>query len=124
MAYDSHLKKVGKTERSNNTQQHAIGCESLHIDTEGRQQTISYTAALHRELRGQFIAARNGKPPWSTKGIIRTVRQFEHHDFVSCAIFVYKCRNKGPREWTKEALKTPKEATASYMVEVIAKASF
>jgi len=27
MAQDAHLKKVGKTGRSNNRQQHAIGCE-------------------------------------------------------------------------------------------------
>jgi len=40
MAQDAHLKKVRKTGRSNNRQQHAIGCEQLHIDIEGSQLTI------------------------------------------------------------------------------------
>ena len=31
---------------------------------------------------------------------------------------------KGPPEWTKQALKTSVEATESYMVEVIAQSSF
>jgi len=40
MAQDAHLKKVRKTGRSNNRQQHAIGCEQLHINIEGSQLTI------------------------------------------------------------------------------------
>jgi histone H3/H4 len=33
-------------------------------------------------------------------------------------------RDKGPREWIKQALQTLEEATELYMVEVIAEASF
>jgi hypothetical protein len=40
MAQDAPLKKVRKTCRSNNRQQHAIGCENLHIAIEGTQLTI------------------------------------------------------------------------------------
>ena len=47
-----------------------------------------------------------------------------HYDVVSCGIFAHEFRDKGPREWTKQALTTLEEATESYMVEVIAKASF
>ena len=61
---------------------------------------------------------------WSTKAFIRTVREIEHHDVVSSGIFADEFRDKGPREWTKQALKTLEEATESYMVEVIAEASF
>jgi len=47
----------------------------------------------------------------------------EHHDVVSYGIFTEEFRDKGPREWTKQALKTPEEATDLYMVEEIAEAS-
>jgi len=75
-------------------------------------------------MRDQFIAARNGKPPWSTKSFVRTVREMEHHDVISAGVFADEFRDKRPREWTKQALKTLEKATESYMVEVIAAASF
>jgi len=71
-------------------------------------------------LRDQVIAAPNGKPPWSTKAFIRTVHELEHHDVARSGIFTGEFRDKGPWEWTKQALKTVKEATESYMVEVVA----
>jgi len=37
MAHDAHFKIVHKTGPSNNWQQHAIGCEYLHIDVDGGQ---------------------------------------------------------------------------------------
>jgi len=80
-------------------------------------------SGVRRELRDQFIAARNGKPPWSSKALIRTVREIEHHDVIITGIFADEFCDKGPREWTKQALKTLEEATESYIVEVIAKAS-
>jgi len=40
LAQDADLKKVRWTGRRNNRQQHANGCESLHIDVEGGQLTI------------------------------------------------------------------------------------
>jgi len=66
---------------------------------------------------------RNGKPPWSTKAFIGTVREIEHHHIVSSGIFADIFCDKGPWEWTKQTLKTLEEATESYMVEVIAEAS-
>jgi hypothetical protein len=81
-------------------------------------------AGVCRELRDQFSAARNGKPPWSTKPFIRTVCQFEQHDVITSGIPTDGFQDKGPREWTKQAVKTLAEATESYMVEVIAEASF
>jgi hypothetical protein len=75
---------------------------------------------VHRELRIEFIAARNGKPPWSTKAFVRTVRKIEHHHIVSCGIFADEFPDKRPREWTKQALITLEEATEAYMVEVTA----
>jgi len=71
-------------------------------------------------LRNKFIAARNGKPPWSTKAFVRTVREVEHHDVVSSGIFPDEFADKHPREWTKQALVTLEEATEAYMVEVTA----
>jgi len=123
MSQDTHLKQVRKTGLSNNRQQHAIGCEYLHIDKEGSQLTIYYTAGVRRQLRDQFTAAPNGKPPWSTKAFVHTVSAMEHHDVVSSGIFAHEFHEKGPWEWTKQALMTLEEATESYIVEVIAKAS-
>jgi len=74
---------------------------------------------FRRDLRDQFIASRNGKSPWSTKASLRTVLEIEHHDVVSSGIFADEFDDTGPREWTKQALKTLEEATESYMVEVI-----
>ena len=79
---------------------------------------------VRRELRNEFIAARNGKHPCLTNAFVRTVREIEHHDVVRSAIFTEQFPDKRPREWTKQALKTLEEATESYMVEVIAEASF
>jgi len=45
-------------------------------------------------------------------------------DVVRSGMFADGFRDKGPREWTKQALKSPDEATESYMVEVIAESSF
>jgi len=39
--------------------------------------------------------------------------------FVSSGIFADEFRDKRPREWTKQAVKTLEEATELYMVEVI-----
>jgi len=85
-----------------------------------RQLTVYHVAGVRRELREQFITARNRKPPWSTKAFIQTVREIEHHDIVSSGTFTDAFRDKGPREWTKQALITFEETTEAYMVEVIA----
>jgi hypothetical protein len=75
---------------------------------------------VHSELRNEFIAARNRKPPWSTKAFIRTVREIEHHDVVSTGIFADLFPDKRPREWTKQTFITLEEVTEVYMVEVTA----
>ena len=53
-----------------------------------------------------------------------TDREIEHHDVVSSGIFAGEFHDKGPWEWTKQALKTLEEATECYMVEVLAESSF
>jgi len=58
------------------------------------------------------------------KAFVRTVCEIEHHDVVSSGIFPYEFPDKGPWEWTKQAVKTQEEATESYMFEVIAESSF
>jgi hypothetical protein len=68
--------------------------------------------------------ARNGKPPCLTKAFVRPVREIELDEVIICGIFADEFRDNGPREWTKEALKTLEEATESYMAEVIAESSF
>ena len=104
--------------------QYAIGCEYLHIDVEGGQLSIQYTAWVHRELCDKFISTRNMEPPWSMNAFVGTVSEIEYHDVVSSGIFADEFRDNGPQEWTKQALKTLEEATESYMVEVIAESSF
>jgi len=120
MTQDAHLKIVRKTGSRRNKKQHAVGCEYIHIDAIGSQLTVKCTVGVRRELRNEFIAACNGKPPWSTKAFVRTVREIEHHDVVSSGIFPDELPDKRPREWTKQALITLEDATDAYMVEVTA----
>jgi len=40
MTHDAHLKIVGNTATSKNKKQHAIGCESIHIDVDAGQLTV------------------------------------------------------------------------------------
>jgi hypothetical protein len=75
---------------------------------------------VRRELRNECIAARKGKPPWSTKAFVRTVREIEHHNVVSSGIFPDEFPDKRPHKWTKQALITSGEATEAYMVVVTA----
>jgi hypothetical protein len=75
---------------------------------------------VRREQRNEFIAARNGKPLWSTKIFFRTFRAFERHDVVSSGIFVGESPEKYPSEWTKQALITVEEDTEAYKEEVTA----
>jgi len=58
------------------------------------------------------------------KAFVRTGREIDRHDVVSPGILADEFRDKGLREWTKQAIKTLDEATELYMVEVIAAASF
>jgi len=118
------LKIVRKTGSSNDILQHAIGCEWLHINITGSQLRIYSTAGEGRELRVEYLAACNRKPPWSTKAFARTGRDIEQHDVVSSRISVDEFRDKGPQEWTNQALNTLEKATELYMVEVIAESSF
>jgi len=93
----------------------------LYIEGDGWQLTIQSTAGVRRELYDQYIAVGNGNPQWSTKAIVSTVREIEHHDAVSSGIFADKFRDKRPQEWTQQALQTLEEATGLYLVDVIAK---
>jgi len=123
MTQDAQLKTVRTTGSGKNKKQPTIECESIHIHVDDGQQTIWHTVG-HRELRDQFIAGSNGKPPWSTKAFVHTVRKIEHHDFVSSAIFADEFCDKHPREWANQTLKTLEEATEFYMVEIIGKSHF
>jgi hypothetical protein len=55
---------------------------------------------------------------------VRTIREIENHGVVSSGILADDFPDQGPWEWTKQALNTLEEATETYMVEVIAAASF
>jgi len=67
MTQDEHFKIVHKTGSSTNKTQHAVGCEYIQTVVNGHQLTLYQVVGVHRELRDHFIAACNGKPPWSTK---------------------------------------------------------
>jgi len=69
------------------------------------------------------MAARNGRPPWSTKSFVHRVREIEQHDVVSSGMLVDDFSDKNPRDWTKQALTTLRAATEAYMLEVIAKSN-
>ena len=120
MTQDAHLKIVRKTGSSKNKKQHAVGSEYIHMEANSGQLTVSRTAGVRRELHNECIAARNGKPPWSTKVFVRTVCDIEHHDVVISGIFPDESPHKCPREWTKQVLIRLEEAMETYMVEVTA----
>jgi hypothetical protein len=120
MTQDAHLKIVRKTGSRRNKKQHAVGCEHIDIDAISGQLTVKHTAGVRRELRNEFIAARNGKPTWSTKAFVCTVREIEHHDVVSSGIFADEFPDKRPRKWKKQTVFTLEETPEAYMVEVTA----
>jgi hypothetical protein len=68
--------------------------------------------------------ARKGITPRSTKQSVRTDRVIEHHVVIISGILEDKFCDKGPREWTKQALKSLEEAMELNMNEVIAESSF
>jgi hypothetical protein len=118
MAQDAHLKIVRKTGSSKNTKRHAVGCEYIHTEPNSGQLTVSHTLGVCRKLRNKCIAARNGKPQWSTKAFDRSVLEIEHHDVVSSGIFADEFPDKHSHEWTKQDVITLEEAREGYMVEV------
>jgi hypothetical protein len=75
---------------------------------------------VSRELRNEFIAARNGKRGWSTKAFFRTFRKVKYHEVVSSGIFADEFPDKRLCEWAKQASITLEKATEAYMVEVTA----
>jgi len=79
MTQDAHWTFVPTTGSGNIVKQHAVECNYMHIVVNSRQLTVYHTAGVCKELRGQFIAGRNRKPPWSTKGCAHTVCETEHH---------------------------------------------
>jgi len=87
MTLDAHFQTVHTTGTSNNNMQQENGCEYICIEVDCRQLTILYRAGVCRDLRDQFIATDNGKPPWSTKAFGHTVCEIQHHDVVSCEVF-------------------------------------
>jgi len=121
MRQDAHWNIVRKTGSSKKDKQHAVGCESIHIEVMGGQFTVWSTAGVRWELRNEFIAAPNEKPPSSTKAFVRTVREIEHHDVVSSGMFAVEFPDKHSREWTKQAVITLEDAMEADMVEVTAK---
>ena len=109
MTHKAHLKIEPKTGSSRNMKQHAIICESIHIDINNGYLTVYHTVRALRELRNQFIAPRNRKSPRSTKSFLRTFREIQQHDGVSSGIFTEQFGDKRPAEWTKQASKTFKD---------------
>jgi len=77
MTLDAQLKIARKTGSSQNKGQHVIGCEYSRIEVAGCQLMLYRAAGVRRELRDQFLAARNGKPPWSNTAFVRTVHEIE-----------------------------------------------
>jgi len=106
MTLDSQSKIVLKTKCSKNKKQDVIGCKCSCIEVHGRQQMIQHPAGVPRDLRTQFIAARNGKPPLLTKAFVSTVCNIDHDDAVSSA----SAKNISvPAEWLSQSGRAPSE---------------
>jgi hypothetical protein len=99
MTQNAHWKIVHKTGSRKNQKQHVLGCECNLIKATGGQWIVECGARVHRVLRNKFIAARNGKPPWLAKALVRTVHEIEHHDIVSSGILADEFPDKHPRQW-------------------------
>jgi len=82
--------------------------------------TVLPTEGVRSQVHNKFIAAGNGKHPWSTNAYVETVRELEHHDDVRSGIFAHEFSDKQPHEWTKQASVTLEVATEMYMGEVTA----
>jgi len=117
---DAHFKIVRKIGSSMNKKQHAVGCKYIHTMVNSRQLTVYHTAGTRWQLRDQCIAGHDGKPPWSTKAAICTVRQIQRHDVISAGIFTDEFPDMHPREGMKQAVFTWEGAMEVYVVEVIA----
>jgi len=116
MTPGAKMKILCETGSSKNKKRHAIRCEHSRIEVDDRQLMIERAAGVCRELRDQFLASHNRKPPWSTKAFVRTVRDIEHHDVVSSGTFADECSDKNPQMWTKQASTTLVDATEAYML--------
>jgi hypothetical protein len=111
---------VCKTRCSTNQKQHTVGYMYIHTGVNNCQLTIYHAAGVHEELQDHFIAAPYWIPPWSTKAVVRLVREIEHHDVVSTGICVDNLIYKHPQQSVKQMLFTLEMATEAYMVEAIA----
>jgi len=123
MTLDAQLKSVHKNGSSKNKEHQAIGCKCRHIEVHSCQLMIYHTAGVRREVRDQFIAAHNWKPPWSSNAFVRIFHKIKHHDVVSSGMFAVELSDKNPWQWTEQALTTLADATEAYMVEVIAESN-
>jgi hypothetical protein len=101
MTQDAHLKIVCKTGSSKNQKQHAVECEYIHIEANGRQSIVQRKAGACRAPVNKIIAARNGKPRWSTMAFVCTVCEIKHHNVVSAGIFADEFSDKSPHKWAE-----------------------
>jgi len=116
----TRFKNIGNSTSSENQKQHEIGCECIHIVLGGCELTVQYKSGVRREEHDQFITARNGKPPMSTKAFVRADGDIKHHVVVSSGIFGDEFQETHPGEWTEQAWRILEDATVSYLVEAIA----
>jgi hypothetical protein len=88
------------------------------------QLTAGNKVGICIQLCNKFIFACNGKPRWSTKVILATVREFKHHDVLSPGIFTDEFHYNCPPEWIYQSLITLEKAIEAYMVEDIAESHY
>jgi hypothetical protein len=73
---------------------------------------------MRRELRAEYLLAKDGSMPWSTKAFVRTVREIEHHEVVNSGRYADMFEDKSGRQWTNTALKDLEMAAETYMIKV------
>jgi hypothetical protein len=98
MTQNAHLNYFRITASSNDTKQHSVGCECVHIIVNSRQIAVEHTTGVRRELSHQFITAHTWNPVWPTHTFLCTLREIEHHDVVMSAIFHDEFPDKHPCE--------------------------
>jgi len=98
MTLDAQLHIIHRTGRSENTKQHMSRCQYSQIELDCSQVLVYPAPGVYRELSDQFIPARDRKPPWSSKAVVSTVCEIEHHDIGSSGIIADKVIDQNPRE--------------------------
>jgi len=119
MTLDVDWNIVCKIGLSKSRKQHLIGCQYIHIEVDGHQLTISFTACARWELPEQSVCPSFGTLPWLFKVSVCAGCKIEYRDIVSSGILTHEFSDKYHCQWTKQASTTLEDPADVYLVEAV-----